>query len=209
MISQSPKRRVTRPAASLGLAFLALGVSACGSSLSHRVSEKQALGASTSAQLMTHTTPLDGDGDEDGKPSVHYDVDDKAFLSVGEPSSFAERQAAADVVQLYFAAASDGEAVNGCGLLYVPYAEALVEEHLGPGASFDQQTCAGVLAGLFEIYRGVLSKDRFSWEMTGFRVEGDRGWALLRVRGLRHRHLQLHREHGKWKVAALLDNGRA
>jgi len=191
------------------------GVSATGCGRSSRpVSPaSQALSAAATGGASTTTTASPKtlsrrDTDKDNPGSSYYDEDDAGVLAYGKQASPSENQQVTALVKRYYAAATKGDAVAGCTLLYSLAAESIVEES-GQGdarTSSRAKGCPKVVAKLFKQgHEQLVGEARRA--VTGVRVSGDRGYVLLGTGGSTERYQLLHRESGKWKMVALVDEG--
>jgi hypothetical protein len=198
----------------IALASIAvLGLGSCGGAV-RRQKYRSSIGVSAKAS----TTPprmassrLDQDEDGDSRAYRGHDSDDGKFLLYGMSAGSRDRQAMITVVQSYFAAAARGTGGMACSLMYSTYAEAVVEEQVGPASTSGggDAECASVLTAIFRKNHVLFSADNATLVLTGARVKGNRGFVTMQIRGQHDRHMEMHREDNAWKVAALFDGGLA
>jgi hypothetical protein len=151
----------------------------------------------------------DADNDYDGSGKGRYDSDDYRIVAYGRAANRAERGAVTALVERYYAAAAAGDGARACPLIYSLFAEAIVEEDgqaNGPPA-LRGDTCAVVFSKVFELSHQQLVLDNATLRVTGVRVQGKRGYALLSFGATPEHEIRLHREFGVWKIDALNDSG--
>jgi hypothetical protein len=200
--------------------LLGVGATACGGVGKGPVSASQsssnaAVAGSAVVRTASSATPVqpspkkDSDGDGDNLTNSFYDTDDKAILAYGHAASAAEVQAVTAVVKRYYAAASAGDGATACSLIYSILAESIAEDYGRPPGppALRGKTCAVVMSKLFKQRHQQLTADVFTLKVTGVRVDGKRGSALLSFRRMPDRHILVHRERGAWKIYTLLDAG--
>ncbi len=147
----------------------------------------------------------DADGDNDSRAAQnkgYRDGDDRAFVDWGQAAGVVDRNFVGRLVKHYYAVAVSEDGNAACGLIYVPFTEAIPEDYGQPPGppALRGKTCATVLTKLFRIEHAKLAKTSGSVEVTGVRVLGDEGRALIGFAGLPASYLQLHRERKTWKV---------
>jgi hypothetical protein len=182
----------------LTIAFLSLGATACGRG-------SRGVG-STPSTTAPRTTQSPFRGDTDRLSDRGYDKDDDPIHYYGHAANAADERAVTALVKRYYAAGAAGDGARACLLLYSEIAGSVVEQYgrpLGPPA-LRGKTCAAVMSKLFKQRRRQLAADRATLEVTGVRVEGDRGYALLSSTKMPVGYIVLRREHDDWKVGALL-----
>jgi hypothetical protein len=151
---------------------------------------------------------LDTDGDDDLSEGGS-DPDHDRRLTLGHAASETETRATEALVRRYyvFALADDGR--RACTLVYWLAAEAAVEasrEDNGP-PSLRGDSCAQVATRLFARRHRELVEDGAEPRVSQMRVRGEHGWVVARFRATRERLIEVHREHGGWKLGALFDAG--
>jgi hypothetical protein len=152
--------------------------------------------------------PKDKDNDSDNKSNSYYDRDDKSVRGFGQAASAVDAQAVTAVVRRYFAAAAAQDGTTACSLVVSDLARA-VPEDLGrsPGPPYARgNTCAVVMSKMFKENRPQLTAYAAMLKVTGVRLKGDRGLAVLGFRTLPGRQIGVTREGDVWKLAALLDS---
>jgi hypothetical protein len=148
------------------------------------------------------------DGDKDKPGNSYYDKDDAEIVAYGHAASVSDRQQVVALVERYFAVAAAGDGAAGCGLMYGLFSEEVVEEDGQPPGppSLRGTTCPEVMSKLFKQDRQQLMSDA-KLGVTGARVSGDRGYALLGNGARTEGSLLIHREAGSWKVEAVVESG--
>lgn len=199
------------------LAAFSLGTTACGDlrTSSDRTAKRSSASSTTTRErgTMTNTSPVrrvegeerdsdDGDDDAGGD-------DDLVVLHFGRRASVADRRVVTEVVKRYYAAAAAGDGAEACTLLYGLYIETFAEGSGGDETPASLgKACASVTSDLFREHHAQLTVDAATIVVPDVRVEGDRGLAILRFGGSSEsRSIAVHREHGSWKVEAVLDDG--
>jgi hypothetical protein len=142
---------------------------------------------------------------DDGRLPV--DNDRISLSGYGHAATGAERSAIVALVKRYYAAAVAGDGARACTLLHSNIARAIPEDYgrLGPPYLRGGRTCAGVLVLLFKHYRRQLSSEVPHMKLTGVRLEGEEGFALLRFGKTPERQIALLREGSAWKIQAMID----
>lgn len=197
--------------AALTVPLLAVGLAACGQAeRSH-----PAAVARSGAPAQTAGAPappargfrLDSDEDNDNPQprTSRFDGDDYAVTRFGHPAGVADRQAIVRLLKRYYAAAAAQDGSAACALLYPVLAEAVPEDYGQAVSVHGRKTCATVLARVLAPHRRELAADAASLTVLKVRLDGARGWAMLRLAMPSERRLQLHREGGAWRVDELLD----
>jgi hypothetical protein len=204
----------------LAIALFSAGVTACGGVSKGTGSVSQtSSGAVASSSTPVATAPSvastqpnlkrDRDNDYDNSSNSYYDKDDSVILGYGHAAGAADRQAVAAVVKRYYAAAAAGDGAKGCSLIYSIYAETIPENYGRPPAgppALRGKTCAEVMSKVFKQRQPQLAADSATLKVTGARLEGNRGWALMSFKTMPARSILVHRERGAWKIYALLDS---
>jgi hypothetical protein len=202
------------------IALASIGVGACGnagkvaSSASHAAPGALTTGGAGATSISTATsTPRgfarDNDDDNDSRGNSYYDEDDNVILRYGHSASAADVQAVTAIVKRYYAAAAAGDGVKGCSLIYSLFAETIPEEYGRPPAGppgLRGKTCAVIVSKLFKQNHRQLVADNTVLKVTGVRVEGNRGWAVLSLQMRSAHRILVHRERGAWKIDELLDS---
>jgi hypothetical protein len=160
---------------------------------------------------MTHylaNLKQDEDGDYDSPVGSHrYDKDDDQIRKYGHAADAAEARAVTAVVKGYLAAGAASNGAAACPLLFSLLAESIPEDYGQPPGppALRGKTCAVVMSKLFGEHHAELALHDAKLKVTGVRVSGKRGWALLGVGEGSDHMLLLHREGKAWKVDQLLD----
>lgn len=147
----------------------------------------------------------DADFDNDSKSRQsrsYHDGDDRLVTAWGHPASPADFHAVMALVESFYAAGAAGDAKWACSLLFSLFAEAVPEVYGGPaGPGYLQgETCAAVMSKLLRVDH---SKFAATVAVTGLRVRGNQGRALIGSESLPASYLTVRRERGVWKVDEL------
>jgi hypothetical protein len=188
------------------LALLCLCCGACGSSSASHA-------PASGAQPAGEEAYMHGDEDVPGDDSRGGHGDDVGFWGYGREATPAERQAFLAVVRRYYQAAAAGDGSGACALIDSKIVRSSdieraipAEDRPSAGSSvFRGGSCAQDESLLFEIDRQRLADQALTVRLIAARVEGARGLALLDFRSTGERDIALAREHGAWKIGALLD----
>lgn len=152
---------------------------------------------------------IDRDGDSDNTTNSYFDDDDKPILNYGKTASTANEQAIAGLVKRYYSLATAENGAKACSLLYSTYAEAVPEDYgtSPPGPAYAKgKTCAVVLTHVFNHSHAQLQAKLHSLRVTGIRVLGHLGLAVLSFHGIPPSEVRVVREGREWKLQTLLDN---
>lgn len=151
--------------------------------------------------------PKDRDNDADNKTGSYYDDDDKSIRAFGHAAGAADRRAITALVKRYFTLAAAGDGSRACSLLHPALAKAVPESYgQPPGPAYLRgKTCAQVITKLFMRDHEQLNAYLGNLEVTGVRLDRNRGLAVLRFARLPGRQIQVEREHKTWKIGELLD----
>jgi hypothetical protein len=153
------------------------------------------------------TQRKDRDNDSDNMSDSYYDIDDNTVRKYGHAADASDRRTVAALVKRYFAAAAREDGVTACSMIVPVFANS-VPETLGQAAGplySRGNTCAVVLSKLFYHFHRQLAAHAAELEVTGVRVDGAKGIAVLGFRTLPGRLLHVAREGTVWKIDALLD----
>jgi hypothetical protein len=209
----------------LASTLLTVGVTACGGG-----SEETASGPSTSASSVTSTagapaTPTAngatsatpppsssaGTGSSSGSDSSssasslakRYPHGDNSIQTFGKESGEADKQAVTTVVKRYYAAVAAGDGAGACALLSSGISKSIVQS-LGRSAALREKGCPGILSLLFKHRPGQAGASLAVVDVTGVRVKGNRGFALLRSKTMPSGEITIYREGGAWKIGSLI-----
>jgi len=178
-----PPPRIAR--ALLAAALLALSAPACGGddeTGSSRAGGEGGKGAGTNASAP-----------QSPRESVR---------SYGTKADDADETAIATAVKDFYAAKSAGDGARACALLARATREAMIDT-LAQSGQGEGEGCGAVLASLLAD-QAPRYRDRIAGvEVTGARVKGDRGLALIEIEAVPEEVIPVRREDGSWKVAAL------
>lgn len=182
------------PALSALLPAVATGCGGGGDSTSSVVSGAAQQGSSGSAPT--------GSGESSshrGEPSAEFRTPggDNSIQTYGEEAPADERQAASAALEAFMAARGDRDWVTACVQLAAAAVEPL-ERVVAAGSG-----CPATMAAI----AGRLQRSAWVDTMTGpiaaLRREGDHGFALYHGSGGTDYFIQVSKEGGEWKVAAL------
>jgi hypothetical protein len=157
------------------------------------------------------------EGDERGAKDVdgrgQQDEDDYLVLAYGHAADAADERAVAALVRRYMAAAAARDGAAACRLVYArvnkgsKLLEAIPLPYTpGPESPLKGKTCPVVVSWLFREDRARLRSEIGSLRVTGLRVSGRHGLALLGFTPARERYIAVIREGRVWKVEGLLDS---
>jgi hypothetical protein len=176
----------------LATVLLAVGASACGSA---------AKGPSRDTSSI-RANPVRAGVSAEGENAGGSDDNIPAY---GHEASAADRRAITALVERYYAAAAAGDGKTGCRLIYSSIAGAVPEDYgKPPGPAYSRgKTCPVVLAKVFGHIHGEAAGLAVT-AVTGVRVYRDRGFAELRSSVTPNGEIFVEREHGSWKIGALM-----
>jgi hypothetical protein len=161
----------------------------------------------TTAAIKTAHRPRDSD-DGDNDPNSE---DDNPILDYGHTAGTAEKKAVTELIEHYYAAVAIGDGAKACSLIVRRVAEKVAEEYGQPPgpSSLRGKTCTAVMSKLFRLRRRQLAAAIPTLELTGVRIEGGDGLALLRFATTPEpRKIAVSRERsGAWKIKELFDSG--
>jgi hypothetical protein len=152
-------------------------------------------------------------GDDDGDLDTTGRSDDWRVRRYGHSASPADRGAVTALVKRYYATASAGAGAAACSMMVSRLARApdLGEAAeaafpLAPGVpALHGKRCASVMSLSFGEDHRRLAADSATIHVILVRVSGGHGLALLGFRTTPERQLSVEREHGRWKIGAVLD----
>jgi hypothetical protein len=123
--------------------------------------------------------------------------------SYGTAASASEQAAVTSTVKAYYAAVAADRGTTACALLSTRIQGAIVRS-LGHSALLQGKGCATILTVLFRHPAGQAGAISPAVTVTGLRVSGDQGYALISTKAKPKGDIRVEREHGAWKVAALI-----
>lgn len=218
----------------LAVASFSLSTLACGGSskVTHATSQTAAAANATSSVATTTATsatqtPGSFKGDEDDDDTAgnytgngkkdndadfdndqsentgYHDSDDNLARTYGHAANATDRRAITVLVKRYYAAAAAGDGAKACPLIYSLQAEAIPEDYgQSPGPTYARgKTCAVVMSKIFKHSHGQVTG---TVEVTDARVSGSEAHALFGSSTIPASSILLRREHGAWKIDALL-----
>lgn len=208
--------QVQRLLASLACAALGLGLFACGDSHTATVSARilaararKAQAAAAEAEAARTWRRRDSDEDNDFSAPGDDTRNTAGIAEFGPAAGTADRRAITAVLKRYYAAALAGNGKLACSMLYSTYEESVAEDYGQQWSAAylnGSKTCATVLSRLLAHYHFELAVEVPKLEVIDVRIDRDHALAVLGFAGLPKRQIQLQRERGTWKVAALLDS---
>jgi hypothetical protein len=177
--------------------LLSLGANACGGAHGSRIAARAASSRAESPARLAKDVdnPSERASDGDDGPSLRY---------FGHAASAGDRRAVTVLARRYYAAGAAGDGARACRLMGSVLAKSLVEEYRQPFAPSELhgKPCAAVMSAPSTwIHEQLVSEDA-TLKVTGVRIEGNQGYALLRSKPRPIGHMFVIREHGAWKVGA-------
>jgi hypothetical protein len=151
----------------------------------------------------------DADFDNDSKAMQnkgYLDRDDRTFIVWGRPADSGDEHAIGTLVKHYYELAAAGNGTGACNLIYVLFAEAIPEDYGQPPGppALRGTTCAAVMTKLFSQEHQKLVADSASIRVTGVRIQGNQGRALVGFTTTPASYIQLHRERRAWRIIGTL-----
>lgn len=130
----------------------------------------------------------------------------KAIAEYGHEASPADKQAITALVKRYYAAAAADDGATACSLIHSTLSESVAEDYgQAPGpANLRGKTCEVVMSKLFRQLPGQPGPVLAATEVTGVRVEGRKGYALLHSTAIPEGDIAVEREVGTWRVGTLI-----
>jgi hypothetical protein len=152
--------------------------------------------------------PNDRDNDSDNSSGSYYDRDDRMVRDFGHAAGRLDRQEITAAVKRYYEAAAAGDGATACSMLVLG-ADRAVQQNLGrpPGPPYLRGgTCAVVMSKVFGDNHLQLTNYYAQLKVTGVRVSGAHGLAVLGFKTLPGREIRLRREGHMWRFDAVLDS---
>lgn len=144
--------------------------------------------------------------EENSSPSSmakRYPHGDNSIQTYGHEAGEADTQAVTAVVKRYYAAVAAGDGATACSLLASALGRSIVQS-FGRSPALRGKGCAGIVSLLVKSSPGAPGADLAAVTVTHVRVNGSRGFALLRSKTIPSGEITVDREHGAWKVGALI-----
>jgi hypothetical protein len=207
----------------IGLALAGVSLSACGNGVGNTHSTSpaspQASGALAGATVASGVTSsgahyLKTDEDDDDNPGGgDEENDDPQIRDYGHPAAGGDASAITVLVKRYYAAALNEDGAAACSLLTSRLRRDPALTRSIPEDRFDRtpvpkvsrgEGCAQILSRLFKEHHGSLVSEGSTLQITGARVEGAHGLALLGFGSVGERWMPVAREDGAWKMGAVL-----
>jgi hypothetical protein len=206
------------------VALLGVGANACGSTSSSTRSASARIGgtSSTTAPATTSGPTTSTAGiPSPGRPGTDADDgdiltkidsnDDGEIVEYGRPATPAEKLAITTFVKHYFKAAAAGDGAALCSLTISNFAEKIPKYFSKPSTKEPYlygKTCTEVMSRLFKHRHQLLAKEAAGFEVTGVRVNGNNGFALLAFTTMpERRYISVAREGQAWKLSEELIDG--
>ncbi len=141
--------------------------------------------------------------DRDGDHDNH-----QAIVGFGVSASATEQRFIANAIRRYYAAAAVEDGNAACALLARSFARTVAPEY-GHTNYLQGASCPAVLSKLFKRAHGEFAADHRTLILDTVRLKGESGIAIVSwTQSSREGQIALRREHGVWKVAALIDGPR-
>lgn len=121
----------------------------------------------------------------------------------GTAASANDRTAVTTLVKSYYAAIAADRGKAACALLGARI-HGVIERSLGSTKLARGRGCEGTLTTVFRHSHGRPGIVEAAVTVTGVRVKGNRGYALISTKLRPHEQIRIEREHGAWKIAALI-----
>jgi hypothetical protein len=152
-----------------------------------------------------NATDDDSDAPEDNmrpENNRYHDKDDDV-AAYGPSANAADKRAIATLVKLYYAAGVAGDGAKACAMMDSVLAQTVPEDYgKPPGPIYLRgNSCPAVMVRLFKRSRAKLEDD---FEVTDVRMSGDHAFVLLGSKTMPASGLFVQREHGVWKMDALI-----
>jgi ketosteroid isomerase-like protein len=148
----------------------------------------------------------DRDNDLDNRGGTYFDVDDKISLDFGHPAGAADRRAITELVKRYYVLAAADDGAGACALLSAPIATS-IPQTIGTGGPwyFRGRTCAEIMTKIFAKNVYQLAAYAASIRVVTVGVDHDEAVTVFAVKGHPGRGTRALREHGIWRMNALVD----
>jgi hypothetical protein len=202
------------------IGLLCLCLSACGGASTGTGSQVPLSAATGGADATTASSNitsthghLKGDDDMENDDN-HKNNDDYPVRDYGYPASAVDRRKVTRLVKRYYSMAAVGNGAVACSLIYSILAEdpsltkTVPEDRysarLGPSVS-PGETCVQATSRQFKQNHQRLTSYIATLQVTGLRVHGRHGVALLGFGRTPERWITVARERGVWKIDSLLD----
>ena len=152
-------------------------------------------------------TPSDRDNDSDNPSHSYYDSDDNSVRRFGHAASASERKAIVALVKSYFAAAASSDGAKACTLIYPSLAGTLPEDlaEAGPAYLRGTKTCPKIMSRIFAQNHAQFSAYAAKLDVADVRLLHGYGLVVLAFKTLPGRQIEIKREHGTWKLFAVVD----
>jgi hypothetical protein len=127
----------------------------------------------------------------------------ESAATYGHPAGAGEQAAVTSTVKAYYAALASGSEAAACSMLGARI-QGLLEKSIGRSPLLRGKGCVGAFKLLFGHRRGGASAVSRDVSVSGVRVSGDRGYALISTKALPSGEIRIEREHGAWKIGSLI-----
>jgi hypothetical protein len=179
--------------ASLFIALLSIAVIACGGG------DKSSSSSATTAIVPGTKDAYDGDF----LTQVDKD-DDGEVVEYGNAANPADKLAIASFVRQFYKAADASDGTALCSLV-VPSLAKQIPKEFGKASDppyLQGKTCAEIMTRLYRYNHRQINTEATGFKLTGARVKGDSGYALLAFTTMREpRFIFVERKGGTWKMA--------
>lgn len=161
-------------------------------------------GATKAANLAT--TPATSPAKSEIASTYTPSPEAKAITEYGHEASHADQKAITALVNRYYDDGAADDGAGACGLIYSPLSESVAEDYgQSPGPAYlSGKTCAVVMSKLFLHPPSQPPSDLATTQVTGVRVMGRKGYALLRSKAIPAGYIAVERELGAWKVGTII-----
>ena len=172
-------------------------------------------GALLAAALLALSVPACSDDDKPGPSRAGNDGGQAAgtdasapqgpgesVRSYGTKADAASETAIATAVKDFYAAKAAGDGAKACALLARATREAMIDT-LAQSGRREGKGCPAILAALLADQDPRYRERLAGVEVTGARIQEDRGLALIDIEAVPEEVIPVRREDGSWKVAAL------
>lgn len=183
--------------------LVVLVLAGCGGGGSHTATSGSSITVSSAgaATPSTSSTSATGAATHTAKSSSTPSVPNAT--TYGHPASAADKAAVAQVVKAYYASLSSGHEAAACSMLSNRI-EGLLERSVKRSPLLHGKGCIGAYKLLFGRRPGRPNVVASTVSVTGVRVSGDRGYALVATRSIPSGQIRIEREHGSWKIGSLI-----
>jgi hypothetical protein len=190
----------------LTIALVGLSANGCGGTDKNPSSTPSSV-ATAPAAAATSTSSIPGGGTSHTGNEPYSQREARLYLNFGHKANDTETHRVTALVTSYYAAASVGDDVKACSLVYSSVAKNAPEDY---GESFGPHhlhatSCPAVLSLVFKYRRGGPTADLTAIKVASVHVDDHGvGVAFLRAPGMPSGEIAVQREGNSWKVLQLL-----